>query len=202
MSAQFKIRVLNLVSTLKPQERRMIPGQNSLEAYEAMCRLIPVSMATNSYDLLEDLKVEILAEPKRLLQGDWFSKVGERGNQDGYAGQMHPACGTVACAKGWLLLLRRNTIVLPLDADGWVEPWGDTWRFEEDFPTTVYRTMGNLFYTFPEDRFRATELGLEGPLEPGTQEYAQFIADRISEIQKEYESDLKGHAIRPQFDAK
>lgn len=64
----------------------------------------PRSAATNAYDLLQDVKKVILEEPLRLdmsivcLRGEGIS-----------LDILKPACGTVGCLAGWVLVLTGRT---------------------------------------------------------------------------------------------
>jgi hypothetical protein len=54
---------------------------------------MPVSKATNAYELLDDIKALALEEPKRISMDTWRSSEGRLGV---------PPCGTVGCIGGWV----------------------------------------------------------------------------------------------------
>lgn len=86
---------------------------------------IPCSSATNAYDLLEDVKAVIKADPKRYNQEIWVSSINpsvlSATNRDGYSvvdtiedddlasyqeADRMPECGTVACVAGWVWTMK------------------------------------------------------------------------------------------------
>lgn len=144
---------------------------------------LPISRATNAFDLLEELKAVIREEPQRLYMGWWIAKkhgvmtstpdwILRTNKRD--MGHLQPACGTVACAAGWIVLLRDEK------AQG-----SDTeWAALRQFPESTFRTFEHLFNRSPN-------------AEVGTPEAAEFVADRIALIQRFYEHDLKAFALMP-----
>lgn len=66
---------------------------------------LPVSKATNAYELLDEVKALILEEPKRYDQGVWLVESEEEAAGHGL---LLPACGTVACVAGWVVLLKAS----------------------------------------------------------------------------------------------
>ena len=73
---------------------------------------MPVSTATNAYDLLDDVKALALEEPKRIAMGWWLV-------QNGYSSDAllvrvlkggFPECGTVGCVGGWVEVLTGNNV--------------------------------------------------------------------------------------------
>lgn len=72
---------------------------------------LPVSHATNLYDLLSDVIVAIESEPKRLDLTNWMMHP-ERA-QHFYADDELPSCGTTACIAGWIVILGKGP--------GWVK---------------------------------------------------------------------------------
>lgn len=134
--------------------------------------LIPISRATNSYDLLEDLKKTILEEPLRLRMNDWVTALA------GWTGILDiplPECGTVACCSGWLALLRRSRAITQVDILGY--------HHGHDFPESALQAISALFYDMVDH------------LTPGTLAYAEHITQKITAIQKEHEGDLKAFSL-------
>lgn len=146
---------------------------------------LPISRATNSFDLLEELKAVIREEPQRLYMSYWISKSrGIAHVRDKIARNLRPACGTVACCKGWLGILRNPSAA-----------FGDSLGFVWDaFPNSLTHQLYDLFYTFPECRDDAS-------LDPGTPEYVEDIVARIDQIQQGNESELKAFTLVPPSEA-
>lgn len=71
---------------------------------------LPESKATNAYELLDEVRALILAEPKRYDQGRWISKLpDDKARQRLYDVKSFPACGTIACVAGWIVMLKDPT---------------------------------------------------------------------------------------------
>lgn len=143
---------------------------------------VPRSTATNSDELLDELVDVIETEPQRLLMSDWVAAF-----EDPDILPMHglePECGTVACAAGWIKILRR-----PIDrgaAANFIE--GPTERFAvSQFPASALSAITDLFYTFPNER--------DGRPQPGTREYVAVVVERIRAIQRDYKADLKAFKL-------
>ena len=67
--------------------------------------LLPVSKATNAYELLEEVCQAITEEPLRYNQQTWIDQnIGLRREFE----EEVPACGTMACIAGWVCTLRRT----------------------------------------------------------------------------------------------
>lgn len=63
---------------------------------------MPVSKATNAYELLAEIRQIILEEPKRYDQNMWLLT--------GAIGERAPACGTVGCVAGWAVALKADEV--------------------------------------------------------------------------------------------
>jgi hypothetical protein len=70
---------------------------------------IPVSTATNAYDLLTEIRALIREEPKRYNQFIWHARVTPLARII-YHGREStaPACGTIGCVAGWVVTLKEG----------------------------------------------------------------------------------------------
>lgn len=66
---------------------------------------IPKSRAKTAYSLLSEIRALIIAEPKRYNQRDTLAILGGP-NDDHYATDDYPACGTIGCVAGWAVALK------------------------------------------------------------------------------------------------
>lgn len=74
---------------------------------------MPTSRATNAYQLLEDVRQIILAEPKRYNQ----MTILRRGRGlDWTPIEERPACGTIGCVAGWVTVLNSPRSHNPITA--------------------------------------------------------------------------------------
>ena len=141
---------------------------------------LPVSRATNAYNLLTKVKAVILEEPERFDQRVWWM---DRRHWAGAWSVRWPACGTVGCVAGWVVALthgRPNTLRLM----GGMEI-----------------SAGNILGLTD---VQAVELFLYGPPMDGltvtqaqTEAYARAGAQHIEQFQNRHEAQLKGCPIRP-----
>lgn len=65
---------------------------------------LPVSQATNAYDLLSEIVHLILDEPRRYNQGFWLLEGAELARSN----YSQPDCGTVGCVAGWAATLTKR----------------------------------------------------------------------------------------------
>lgn len=138
----------------------------------------PRSRATTSHGLLNALIRAVRTEPQRLLMDDWVVTFGQHFERAIHG--LKPECGTIACAAGWIKILRR-----PRDADATTMIHGYTESFAlSQFPVVARDAMSSLFYTFP-------------PFKPGTREYVDYVVAKIRAIQKEHGTDLKAFKLEP-----
>ena len=69
--------------------------------------VMPVSSATNAYELLNEIATLIVEEPKRYNQYTWKELIAN------VPEHIAPACGTVCCVAGWVDTLKNPE---PIDA--------------------------------------------------------------------------------------
>jgi hypothetical protein len=144
--------------------------------------LVPRSTATNSDELLDELVDVIETEPQRLLMSDWVAAFEEPDILPMHG--LEPACGTIACAAGWIKILRR-----PVDRSAAAQLIGGaTERFAlNQFPESAQFAMLDLFYTFPDSAGDRPK--------PGTREYVDVVVARIRDIQQRHAADLKAFKL-------
>jgi hypothetical protein len=140
---------------------------------------VPVSKATNAYELLTDIMRVVKSEPKRLNMDNWLlvdSDIDARNR---------PACHTVACVAGWAtVLVDGRDAAMTMDAQS---------RATEllfggyNYASPIYQDIQDLFFTFPTPK----ECGGR----PGTMQYARYIAKRIKALRDKYEHEFKERAI-------
>lgn len=141
--------------------------------------LIPVSKATNAYELLDEVKALILEESTRYCQTTWIINDPETLMDEGLA---RPRCGTVACVAGWVAQLKAGPI----------SHWD------------VLETAGNILGLDRVERYALFNgdaigdlCGVEGMYEPAPQtpEYAELGAEHITRFQATHEAQLKAKAV-------
>jgi hypothetical protein len=74
---------------------------------------IPVSKATNAYELLDEIKALALEEPKRMNMGLWRVEDGDEWTIAAFEIDL-PSCGTVGCIGGWAEVLAGSSDALGL----------------------------------------------------------------------------------------
>lgn len=138
---------------------------------------IPRSRAKNSYQLLNELIKVVEDEPERLLMDDWIAAYKEPEILP--LNGLQPECGTVACAAGWIRILRRPK------TRGWRGNAGSVGDAALDqFPDDARGALHSLFYTFPT-------------AQPGTPEYVAVVVNSIRSIQERFEDELKAFTLEP-----
>lgn len=154
---------------------------------------LPISLATNAYELMEDVNRAILEEPKRLNMENWVSmfKGDELTRQ-----YQEPACGTVCCFAGWVVTLKgRNPadmIRSARDYDiGFVASRllsGDNLLLARELDAAF---MGVDVYVPHEDRDSEESCTYFA----GTREYAAAVVARFRVIMDKHEAHLKATAV-------
>lgn len=82
---------------------------------------LPVSRATNALELLEEVIKLIEEEPLRYNQGDWLQRIRQFYLSPGSAPISTPACGTVGCVAGWVVILIQDVPGYASDAAHFAE---------------------------------------------------------------------------------
>lgn len=141
--------------------------------------------ATNAYQLLDEVVVAIVAEPKRINMKFWVMSALNLGKR---AKANVPACGTVACCAGWICGLARPAIVVNAAIKGDQETHAGSvvltakqllgadrfdWRYKE--------AVGELFNGAGSDIDRHR---------PGSKAYALAVAGRIRAFQSAWRENL------------
>jgi len=134
---------------------------------------IPRSRAKTAWGLLKDVRKAILEEPLRVDMGQ---VVGKLDPDDG-----GPACGTVGCLAGWTLLLAGKKYTIRVDWESAVE------KLLGNHDAVNYYTAGyNGAYVFNSgdgDDCHITD--------PGTQEHADAVVDRLDKFMQLNAAALK-----------
>lgn len=68
---------------------------------------LPKTKAKNAFELLQEIRLLILAVPTRYNQMDILSHYYNTGEESS-TGQLVPACGTIGCRAGWVAELTSN----------------------------------------------------------------------------------------------
>lgn len=160
--------------------------------------LVPQSEATNMFDLLNDIKRAINAEPKRLDMSnfrrrgsalldvlyEWNKHRGQEksGTKRALTVREAPSCGLVGCIAGWQVTLKR---LITYDDNNGVyfvaqqqmgiklDPFGRPLPEDKEFYDEVY----NLYHTFPSGT-------------PGTFRYVRKVIASITAFQKQHKARL------------
>lgn len=154
--------------------------------------LIPISKATNSYDLFDEIAEVILEEPRRVVM-DTISMPFDAGRK--YTDRS-PECGTQGCILGWGMYITASRDARThnggyaqsqhkLGSLGWLAKY---------LPDSVRRDADKLFfggvynpeYPWPNDK--------EIPF--GTDAYAAAVVANIRKFQKKNDRALKNHTFR------
>lgn len=169
--------------------------------------LPPYSNATNAFDLCMDVAKAIREEPMRFSQDNWYTEDSDfirqvlRGEGPG------PACGTMACRAGWMVILARtpsayiqaiqiqDTAFRLLGVKDAQASYDDYDHEESDEERTFRWDVRELFdgeaCTIRDDqRMRV------GPA-IGTPEYAEMGAKGVEEFARKWEARLRAKAIQP-----
>lgn len=159
--------------------------------------LIPRSQAHNSYELLQEVKAAVLAEPRRVIMEEWLCKtpVMIHNTETGKDEETRlPACGTVGCIAGWMTLLKASRF------ERTDENYNDLRIHASDraldfLPSSVYLQARRLFWGTIED---PSSLYPFPPKELyGTDEYVTHVAANIDRFCRAHEAELRAHALTP-----
>jgi hypothetical protein len=128
---------------------------------------MPVSKAKTAYGLLSEIRKLILEEPKRY---DQCATLVHGADASEFYGDKLPACGTVACVGGWVLVLKGFGVHDSLDKAWGVlgQPTDDMW-----------------------DLFEADRAGSRGNIAA----HAKRGAAHIAKFQKKYAAQLKAKRV-------
>ena len=130
---------------------------------------LPQSKAKTAYELLNEVKRVILADPKRYDQGVFIA----RKSSDALNVESYPACGTVACVAGWACILKdRGQAGTTIDMAAWLLGLNNK-QADALFSVTAFNT---------------TAL-------PQTRAYARAGAQHITRFQQRYKKALKAHGV-------
>jgi len=95
------------VSNGTAKRKKTVVKRHSPRRRKTGLSLIPKSKAKNAYELLDEVKKLILAEPKRYNQENWMVKQKDYGQTLPYdARKGFSQCGKVACVAGWVATLK------------------------------------------------------------------------------------------------
>ena len=157
---------------------------------EQLDRVLPVSNATNVYELLDDVKRVVREEPKRLRMHAYLydryvvESLSEYQLVPHHAGK--PECGTVGCIAGWMNVLTNRKYYVER---GEAPPTG---RVVWDMMDVFYRAsddytrdVENLFHNFDYEETS------------GTPEYAEAICARIDKFQEKWAHILRSLPVKP-----
>lgn len=158
--------------------------------------MVPHSNATNSWDLLEDVKKDILAEPRRVYMGAFnvASDEGDTAIPKGFNPHKHspmagrlPGCGMMGCISGWM-----NVEVATSLEDVKAGDDGERYSLTVLLPYITKRDAGDLFwgrgrYMWPEKMVPARK--------QGTPAYAQAVVNQINIFMNTWERALKNHQL-------
>lgn len=205
----------------RPTITEEIKAESMARAVEAT--FLPVSKATDAFELLEEVIEIILAEPRRYNQGVWVAGMNELMHRREMELEV-PNCGTMGCIAGWIDLIKgvrprwraeaievgdRAARILGFKMRmGWqygdavalheeTGEWLDTEekrRWDEEFNREV-RPINELF---DDTMYRwATDEEREKNLHtvPGTPEYAAIGVRKIRMFMYEHEARLKAKAV-------
>jgi hypothetical protein len=171
---------------------------------------LPVSKATNLYDLLDDVVTAAEEEPKRFDQGWWIGRYPTVTWPPNSCITAHirdigaPACGVVGCTAGWIVVLSGN---LPNTLD-WNNP--DVGSFVRNVAARMLgrvdvegigRDISSLFgglvhekddllFTEKYDKWNPGEI-----VERGDSRYIPLVVARIRGFQRKYEEGLRAAPV-------
>lgn len=176
---------------------------------------LPVSTATNVYDLINDLIQSIRNEYRRMNMGEWW----ERAKTMYYERERQPSCGVVACAAGWIMILARPQMFVQLvlgkrtgnryfgvpdtalnvlsgttdeDFEALYDVEYDQWPAEMKVRRDIRNDFASLFHTTV---FYGKPLDEEA-LTPGTVPYGEAVIAAIQNLQEKYADILKTTPVR------
>lgn len=158
--------------------------------------MVPHSKATNSWDLLEDVKKDILEEPRRVYMGafniadDTDGEVIPSGfNPLRYSpmAERLPSCGMMGCISGWM-----NVEVARSLDDVKAGDAGEKYSLCVLLPAAVERDAKDLFWGY--DRYTWPEK-MTPPRKQGTLAYAEAVVNHINIFMHRWERELKNHQL-------
>lgn len=162
--------------------------------------LRPRSQATNAYDLLNDLCNVVRAEPARLYMDTWAVAPWRLENFVKEENMTRiPECGTAACVAGWTVALarpKRFTEELAADVAGHFSTLAqDLLLPPYDFsqpqigqdPYEMRKDLVRLFESFPPEEFKH-----------GSDEYVDYVVQRIKKFQQKWATTLRAIPIEPE----
>lgn len=140
---------------------------------------LPVSKATNAYELLDEVCEVILEEPKRYYQGWW--RVTPNGKEyvprtPAIEALVFPACDTICCVAGWVCTLKS--------------------RITPDLFSSQARFILGINTDEAWELFRSSAVAdIDPAAKPQTLEYAQAGVTHIRRFMAKYELRLKAKAV-------
>lgn len=137
---------------------------------------LPKSKATTAYELLDEIKAVIKAEPKRYNQIDTLTPMREDYPNITQAKRDYhtvPTCGTVGCVAGWVIALR--------------EPGA---LFESAVVDRAANILGLMRTSYLFNGSAAAGA-------PQSRAHAESGVEHITHFQERYEDNLKGHILPP-----
>lgn len=137
--------------------------------------LYPSTTATNAYELLDDIKATILAEPRRMRMADFFT------NPAWLSAESVPACGTIGCIAGHVLYKTHNSTL-----DRWYgRTPGEVAARILGFHSSYDVAIQELFYNG----------ALVSDVCQGTPEHAAAVARLITAFQEKHEARLRATSV-------
>lgn len=149
---------------------------------------IPVSHATNSYDLLTDVIAAIREEPKRIYMDEYV-----RSAQAIELDEMEaPACGTQGCIAGWVMYLKCDRRKAQANEMGGIGIFnlsgqGVSTFAESLMPEAIEMpwfslTMGDAPYEWPREEYDSIA-------------YAEGVIANIEKFQATYGRELRANVL-------
>lgn len=157
--------------------------------------LTPHSHATNSYELLLEVRKVIQAEPKRFFMNKFIADYLPDANPEIERG---PVCGTVACFAGWIHTLKIPSLMVFEKNKG---KWSSAFEVEAFgyFPAKCFTDLHRLFWgEFSDYQHDGPK---EYPFPPaelyGTPAYARKGVQNLDKFMTKWEKDLKEFPLTP-----
>jgi len=138
-------------------------------------KLIPRSTATNAYDLMADVVKVIRDEPKRMDMST-FTRL----KMKFVPKARRPACGTIGCVAGWMVMLTMSDEHLWEIRDAGLM---SEWRAQQLLPSSVRGAASRLFYSM-------VHAG-----DDGTPAYAEEVITLIEAFMRDHEAALRAHVL-------
>jgi hypothetical protein len=144
--------------------------------------LTPHSKATNSLELMQEVKEAILEEPKRVYMQTFYQPYLPTDNPNINRG---PVCGTIGCIAGWMDTMTcptaKELALLDINADD---------RAYVKLPPEARNDAYDLFYGSDQYPFPSDSLY-------GTDVYADAVAANIQKFIDRWEDELREFQIEP-----